>query len=103
MRAGHSKDSLRRVMQDRRTARSDADWAADDASRTQLLLTELGDVPGTVAMYASRQHEPGTHEAISLLHAAGWRVLLPVIGTAPRWAQFHGWEHMRPGWGGILD
>ena len=80
-----------------------ADWAAEDTARTLHLLQALGDTPGTVALYASRPGEPGTDGAITLLHAAGWRVLLPVLGGPPGWAQFDGWDAMRPGWGGIPE
>lgn len=78
-------------------------WVRADSSRTQFLMSALGRVPATVALYASRTGEPGTRDAITRLHAAGWRILLPVMGRSPRWALFAGWEQMRFGWGGIPE
>jgi len=103
MRQADSKDALRRAIQTRRRGLSTQQWAVADSARTQFLLSSLGDIPGTVAMYASRPHEPGTDEAITRLHSAGWRVLLPVSGRSPGWAQFDGWEQMRTGWGDIPE
>lgn len=98
-----SKDALRRIIHDQRGAVPETQWATDDAARTRLLLQTLGDGPRTIALYASRRGEPGTRQAISLLHAAGWTVLLPKLGLAPDWAAFEGWGSMRPGWGGIPE
>lgn len=98
-----SKDSLRRAIQGRRSTLSLADWALDDTARTAHLLRALGNTPLTVALYASRAGEPGTDDAITFLHAAGWQVLLPVVGGPPGWAPFDGWDAMRPGWGGIPE
>lgn len=103
MRPADLKDALRRTVQDRRRTLSARQWAIEDSTRTELLLSALGQTPKTIAMYASRPHEPGTHEAISRLHDAGWRVLLPLLGSSPRWALFDGWEHMRLGCGEIPE
>ncbi len=103
MRPADSKDALRWAIQTSRRALPPRKWALADSARTEFLLTALGEVPGAVALYASRPHEPGTHEAITRLHAAGWRVLLPVLGRRPAWALFTGWEQMRPGWGNIPE
>lgn len=97
------KDALRRTITKQRGAVSGPDWAAEDAARTRLLLEAMGEIPGTVALYASRPGEPGTDEAITQLHASGWQVLLPRLGSSPGWAQFKDWEDMRPGWGGIPE
>ena len=98
-----SKDALRQVILSRRTELSTEQWAVEDAARTKLLLAALGEVPATLALYASRPHEPATHAAITRLHGAGWRILLPMTGSPHKWALFDGWEHMRPGWGGIPE
>lgn len=103
MRPAELKDALRRTIQTRRRALTSEQWARADAARTELLRSALGVTTATVALYASRGHEPGTQEAITGLHEAGWRVLLPVLGRSPRWAVFDGWEHMRPGWGDIPE
>ncbi|MGO1383448.1 MAG: 5-formyltetrahydrofolate cyclo-ligase [Arachnia sp.] len=103
MRPADSKDALRRAIQTRRTELSAQHWAMADAARTQFLLALLGEIPATVALYASRQHEPGTSEAITRLHSAGWRILLPLLRRAPRWGLFRSWEQMKPGFGGICQ
>lgn len=103
MRPAPSKDALRRHISARRLALSDDVWADADARRTTHLLTALGSNPRTIALYASRRSEPGTRSMITQLHASGWRILLPLLGVAPRWAPFMGWEHMRAGWGGIPE
>ncbi len=103
MRRADSKDALRRAVQERRGTLSSQQWARADSARTEFLLSALGPVPATVALYASRPGEPGTRDAITRLHAAGWRILLPVMGRSPGWALFVNWEQMRPGWGGIPE
>lgn len=103
MRPAGSKDALRRAIQSRRTGMSEQQWSASDAARTTLLLAALGQEPTTVALYASRPHEPGTREAITQLHAAGWHVVLPVLARTPAWALFRGWERMRLGYGNIPE
>lgn len=100
---GLEKDSLRRAVADRRRALSPTAWETEDQQRTSRLVAALGDVPKTVALYASRPAEPGTTEAITILHAAGWHVVLPRVTGAPGWALFRGWDTMRPGWGGIPE
>ncbi len=103
MRPADPKDALRQTIQSRRRKLASEEWSRADAARTELLLSALGDRPATVALYASRANEPGTHEAITQLHEAGWQVLLPVLGSSPRWAPFRGWQFMRRGWGEILE
>lgn len=98
---GLEKKSLRRAVADGRRALSADAWRAEDQQRTSRLMAALGDVPKTVALYASRPGEPATTEAITALHAAGWHVLLPTVTGMPGWATFTGWDMMRPGWGGI--
>ncbi len=101
MRPANSKDALRPAIRAHRRGLSAGQWAVEDSARTELLLSALADTAGTVALYASRAGEPGTHEAITRLHGAGRRVLLPAPGRSPTWALFRGWGTMRPGWGGI--
>lgn len=103
MRTAPSKDALRLGIQERRLSLSDAQWADADARRSGHLLQALGSQPGRIALYASRPAEPGTRTIIDTLHAAGWRILLPLLGAAPRWAPFMGWEHMRAGWNSIPE
>lgn len=103
MRTAPSKDALRRGIQERRLSLTDAQWADADARRSDHLLHALGNQPGSIALYASRPAEPGTRAIIDSLYAAGWRILLPLLGGAPRWAPFMGWGHMRAGWGGIPE
>ncbi|MDO5735657.1 MAG: 5-formyltetrahydrofolate cyclo-ligase [Propionibacteriaceae bacterium] len=98
-----SKASLRVDVLMQRGALSMEDWAAEDAARTSHLLHALGHQPGTVALYTSRRGEPGTVDAITLLHGSGWQVLLPTVDGVPGWAVFDGWDGMRPAWGGILQ
>ena len=100
---GLEKDALRRAVADQRRALSPDAWRIEDEERTTRLLAALGDVPGTVALYASRPGEPGTAAAITTLHAAGWHVVLPTLTGAPGWATFHGWNRMRTSWGGIPE
>ena len=103
MSAGHPKDALRQRIQDQRNALPDADWALHDASRTSLLLSLLEEEPGTIALYASRVREPDTTTMITELDVAGWRVILPLLGSEPRWARFCGWDRMRFAWQGIPE
>lgn len=98
-----SKDALRRRIVEQRRAVPDGDWEAEDRARMSLLLEALGEAPHTVALYASRRGEPGTAAIIDRLHDAGWRILLPTLGTVVGWAPFEGWDRMRPGWGGIPE
>ncbi|MGV8845851.1 5-formyltetrahydrofolate cyclo-ligase [Tessaracoccus sp.] len=103
MRSPSLKDSLRHDIMLARSTVDDAAWSAEDEARTRHLLQALGHTPGTVALYASRQGEPGTTTAITVLHAQGWQVLLPLVSGAPGWARFDGWDAMRTGWAGIPE
>ncbi len=97
------KDQLRHAVLTRRSTLSSRDRMAEDRLRTHHLLDALGETPRTIALYASRPLEPDTTGAITTLHAAGWRVLLPTLGAFPGWASFHGWDQVSPGWGGIPE
>ncbi len=97
------KASLRRGVAGQRRALAPEEWCAEDEQRTHWLLRALGAAPRTVALYASRPGEPGTTEAITALHDAGWSVLLPTVTGPPGWAFFPGWDRMRKGWGGIPE
>ncbi len=101
--AAVEKDSLRSAIRDQRLALAPHTWEVEDRARTARLLQLLGGTAKTVALYASRAGEPGTTDAITTLHNAGWLVLLPTLSGRPGWAPFHGWDRMRPGWGGILE
>lgn len=103
MSSGHPKDALRRRLEAQRAALPEATQTHHDASRSHHLVSLLGTEPRTVALYASRRHEPNTTDVITSLHTAGWRVLLPLMGPLPRWALFCGWDRMQPAWGGISE
>lgn len=79
------------------------DRAASDAARLPRLLgVTAGHV--AVAAYASIGDEPDTWGLIEALHAAGVRVLLPVLTgrRTPGWAWHTGRDGLRAGWRGIL-
>ncbi|PWD52610.1 5-formyltetrahydrofolate cyclo-ligase [Serinibacter arcticus] len=80
------KDDLRAVIKERRAqldARALASSADEIARRSIELAAALGLEAGeTVAAYVSRRHEPGTLPALEALHAAGFEVLVPVLGPA---------------------
>ena len=96
------KDALRARISAAR-ARVTADrWRADNALRTEFLLTLADGLPvGVASVYASREAEPGTRQLIDSLVARGWTVLVPKLTPGVAWARFAGWESMTPGWGGI--
>lgn len=96
------KGALRQRLLADRDALTAAEWAIDNEARTRLLLDRPWvATPGTVALYASRDNEPGTRGIVDALTARGWAVLLPVLTRDVRWALFDDWEAMRPGWRGI--
>lgn len=80
-------------------------WEREDDTRTRLTLDlirgRFGRSPGTAALYASRAGEPSTTALIDALTTDGWRVLLPVLRSAPDWAYFTGWDDTQPAWRGI--
>ncbi|MGW1775177.1 5-formyltetrahydrofolate cyclo-ligase [Streptomyces sp. NPDC002104] len=69
--------------------------AAGALSRTALHLPELSSAH-TVAAYVSVGSEPGTHELLDALRAAGVRVLLPVLlpDNDLDWAAYEGPESL---------
>lgn len=101
-----AKDALRAMVRSQRAAI--ADRAANDAARTELLLSALGDWrPACVAAYVSTSDEPGTADLLDAL-AAWATVLLPVLSPTaagprrdPDWATYEGRERLRPGLWGI--
>lgn len=96
------KDALRQQILAARSAISEDDWRESDARRTAITVEMLEQRrPGTLAIYASRPGEPGTHDIIDGAIAAGWQVLVPWIGRHVAWAPFPGWDKMVPGWRGI--
>lgn len=110
---GEAKQTLRRAVQTRRTARPAAVAAANDHARCTLLRQFLGTpADGFVtAAYLSVPPEPGTLELISWLYATGTAVLLPVIGRhpdgkprrEPDWAAYAGPEALQSGLWGIPE
>ena len=94
-------------------------------ARRTLELEELRAVPGTtgrrdgektpdaplpiaaltVAAYVSIGYEPSTHELLDRLHAAGVRVLLPVLlpDNDLDWAAYEGAAHLLPAARGLLE
>lgn len=101
MRPDREKDALRESLRNARSTLSASRWRLDDESRTQAVLTALGDAHAVVACYASVPGEPRTAELIDALVASGRRVLLPVLRRHPDWAWFSGWSHTSPAWRGI--
>ncbi|WP_327306326.1 5-formyltetrahydrofolate cyclo-ligase [Streptomyces sp. NBC_01298] len=92
-----AKTELRRQLLSARRALS-ADTLRTTAgalSRTALRLPELGSAR-TVAAYVSIGSEPGTHELLDALRAAGTRVLLPVLlpDNDLDWAAYEGPESL---------
>ncbi|MFJ7271799.1 5-formyltetrahydrofolate cyclo-ligase [Streptomyces sp. NPDC099050] len=92
-----AKTELRRELLSARRALS-ADTlrtAAGALSRTALRLPELSSAH-TVAAYVSVGSEPGTHELLDALRAAGVRVLLPVLlpDNDLDWAAYEGPESL---------
>ncbi len=77
--------------------------AAADAIRDRALAA-LPPAP-TVALYASTGTEPGTHPLLAALHAAGTRVLLPVLrpDLGLDWAEYRGPDSLVPGPRGTLE
>lgn len=108
-----AKETLRRAVRTRRSARAGTEIAAADHARFTHVRGLLGDrVDGlTVACYFSVPPEPGTVELIAWLHAAGATVLLPVLsrredGTPrrePDWASYAGPDALRTGLNNIPE
>ncbi len=103
-----AKDALRGKIRTSRAAV--VDRAADDAARTELLLSALGEWrPACVAAYVSTGDEPGTADLLDAF--AGWAtVLLPVLSPTPSgprrdpdWAMYEGRERLRAGLWGIPE
>ncbi|MFG2889781.1 5-formyltetrahydrofolate cyclo-ligase [Streptomyces sp. NPDC048248] len=59
----------------------------------------------TVAAYVSIGYEPSTHDLLDRLHAAGVRVLLPVLlpDNDLDWAAYEGAAHLLPADRGLLE
>jgi len=95
-----AKASARREAMARRASMTA--WDEADRARTALLLGELAGY-AVVACYASVGGEPDTWEAIDALHAAGVRVLLPVLRREPDWAWYAGREALRASWHSIPE
>lgn len=98
--AAHTKAALRARLRAARSRRSDAAGAA--FARGGWALAAGHDA---VALYASTGDEPDTWDLLARLHAAGVRVLLPVLAGRrhPDWAWYAGPDALRPGWHGILE
>lgn len=93
------KGALRQELIAARRAVTPAEWAETDLARTRTLLAApWAGEPSTVALYAARDDEPGTHDLIDILSAQGWTVLLPVLTREIRWAVFEGWDATHNGW-----
>ncbi|NHB84448.1 hypothetical protein G7085_07070 [Tessaracoccus sp. HDW20] len=91
-----SKSQLRAAVLQAREAVPAAEWRLEDAARLRHIVAHLPHSAGTVALYAARHGEPGTHDLIDALGTLGWRVLLPVLRRQPDWADFTSWDDMRP-------
>lgn len=92
------KDALRQQLITARQAVTQEEWKEGDARRNAFALDLLQQRrPGVLAIYASRDGEPGTHDIITGASDAGWQVLLPVITKHVAWAPFTGWDDMGRG------
>lgn len=110
---GEAKQTLRKAVRTRRTARAEERTAAADRDRAALVQKFLGDSANglTVACYVSVAPEPGTLELIGWLAASGATVLLPVLGKYadgsprrdPDWAPYAGPDQLRMGLWGIPE
>ncbi|ACZ31827.1 5-formyltetrahydrofolate cyclo-ligase [Xylanimonas cellulosilytica DSM 15894] len=93
-----AKEELRRAIRARRAARTPRQRADAATAFADVLQTvpEVRDA-ATVAFYAARSTEPGTHVLLERLAAHGARVLLPVLGSglARDWAEYAAGEEMR--------
>lgn len=99
-----SKGSLRRATLGARALLAAEAWKVEDERRSLVTLAGIRRLaPTVVALFASRPGEPATPAVIASLHAAGVRVLLPVLRRQPDWADFTGWDEMTPSWGDILE
>nr|NLI50249.1 5-formyltetrahydrofolate cyclo-ligase [Propionibacterium sp.] len=95
-----AKAALRVQLRARRSRRPDAAGAAFARGGWALAAGQ-----DAVALYASTGDEPDTWELLARLHAAGVRVMLPVLAGRrhPDWAWYAGPDALRPGWHGILE
>jgi 5-formyltetrahydrofolate cyclo-ligase len=71
-------------------------------ARTKIALAACAGA-AVVAAYTSRADEPDTAHLLQQLLAAGTRVLLPVLTTAPDWAWYTGDAALVPGPRGIAQ
>jgi 5-formyltetrahydrofolate cyclo-ligase len=97
-----AKTALRRVLRERRAARSDAERAAEG----ERLAAHADALPGaTVAAFVGTRTEPPTLPLLDALRAAGRRVLLPVLREDMdlEWAEFAGAGALRPARLGLLQ
>lgn len=92
------KDALRQQLITARQTVTPDEWKEGDARRTAAVLDLLQQRrPGILAIYASRDGEPGTRDIITGASDAGWQVMLPVITKHVAWAPFTGWDNMGRG------
>ncbi len=92
------KDALRQQLITARSVVTPEEWKEGDARRATYTLDLLHQRrPGVLAIYASREGEPGTHDIITGAVDAGWQVMLPIITRHVAWAQFTGWNEMAKG------
>ncbi|MFH9423665.1 5-formyltetrahydrofolate cyclo-ligase [Streptomyces sp. NPDC017529] len=100
------KRGLRRGLLDARGALPSGEIRAAGAvlARRALALPELTGA-GTVAAYVSVGREPSTHALLDQLHAAGVRVLLPVLlpDNDLDWAAYDGAESLVRAGRGLLE
>lgn len=105
----HAKAKVRAKVLDARRALPPETLAERDVARYQRISRRLQALqPRCVALYVSRDEEPGTLDLLWDLAEAGVEVLLPVLktlapptvqakgGGVPAWARWHGEELGKP-------
>ena len=102
MSTAEAKAALRRDLRARRAARDDAARAAAGA---QLATHAAALAADTIAAFVGTRTEPPTLPLLEALHAAGRRVLLPVLREDMdlAWGAFEAAAELRPARLGLLE
>src|ERR671931_2426109 len=97
-----AKAALRRALRERRAARDDA---ARAAAGERLAAHAAALAADTIAAFVGTRTEPPTLPLLEALHAAGRRVLLPVLREDMdlAWGAFEAAAELRPARLGLLE